>query len=92
MKTLKKTKSIQTVRHITVFSVNWKLPQSHKRSILNPIPESRFPIKNYSESDFQCSVNHGPKFRLVFKSCVMIYLIVSMFLSKNETFYALCHD
>ena len=91
MKTSKKTNSIQTVRHITVFSVNWELPQSHKKSVFKSIPESRFPIKNYLESDFQSFVNHGPKFSLIFMFCIIVYRHAPLFTSTDETLYSFRH-
>lgn len=91
MKTSIKTNSVRTVRHIAVFSVNWKLPQSHKKSSFNSIQEGRIPIKKYLESGLQPLSNYGAKFSLIFMFCVIIYVFASLFLPANETLYSFRH-
>jgi hypothetical protein len=91
MKTSKKTNSIRTVRHITVFSVNWEFPQSHKKSVFKSVPESRFSIKKYVESDFLSFAGQGSKFSPILMFCIIIYVIASLFLPANETLYSFRH-
>ena len=91
MKTSKKTKSIQTVSHITVFSVDREFPQSHKKSVFNSVLESRFSIKKYVKSDFLNFAGHGSKFSLILMFCIIIYVIASLFLPANETLYSFRH-
>ena len=91
MKTSKKSKSIRTVRHITIFSVNWECPQSHKKSVFNSVQESRFSIKKYVESDFLSFAGQGSKFSPILMFCVIIYVIASSFTPTNETLHSFRH-